>query len=148
YTPENGEIFVHWEVEEDGRPVFAVRDTGVGISAVHLPRLTERFYRVDRGRSRASGGTGLGLAITKQVAVRHDASLDIASEAERGSTFRIVFAAERRCEPAPAKPGTARALATDPAPRASKNRSARAEPAIETTAIDGDAVSVAKPDGR
>jgi len=72
-----------------------VQDTGIGIPARHLPRLTERFYRVDRGRSRAAGGTGLGLAITKHIAMRHDADLLIDSEPGKGSTFTLRFPAER-----------------------------------------------------
>jgi two-component system, OmpR family, phosphate regulon sensor histidine kinase PhoR len=94
YTPESGEIEVRWS-KRDGEPVFAVRDTGIGIEAHHIPRLTERFYRVDRSRSRASGGTGLGLAIVKHVLSRHQARLDIASEPGKGSTFSAVFPAAR-----------------------------------------------------
>lgn len=95
YTPDGGEITVDWQLQEDGSAVFQVTDTGIGIEAQHLPRLTERFYRVDRSRSRASGGTGLGLAITKHVAKRHDAELVITSDPGRGSTFALVFPAER-----------------------------------------------------
>ena len=73
YTPDGGTITVRWERDEDGGARYSVQDTGIGIPARHLPRLTERFYRVDRGRSRAVGGTGLGLAITKHIAMRHDA---------------------------------------------------------------------------
>ena len=78
--------------------MFAVTDTGIGIAAEHLPRLTERFYRVDRSRSRATGGTGLGLAIVKHVLLRHQAELEIASERGKGSTFavRLPAAARRR----------------------------------------------------
>jgi two-component system, OmpR family, phosphate regulon sensor histidine kinase PhoR len=72
-----------------------VADTGIGIDPQHLPRLTERFYRVDRSRSRASGGTGLGLAIAKHVALRHDAELEIASEPGHGSTFSLQFPPDR-----------------------------------------------------
>jgi two-component system phosphate regulon sensor histidine kinase PhoR len=72
-----------------------VRDTGIGIAAEHLPRLTERFYRVDRGRSRETGGTGLGLAIVKHVAQRHSARLEIESRAGAGSTFSLRFPASR-----------------------------------------------------
>jgi two-component system phosphate regulon sensor histidine kinase PhoR len=75
--------------------VFSVRDTGIGIASQHLPRLTERFYRVDRSRSRETGGTGLGLAIVKHVLNRHQARLEIASEPGRGSTFCAVFPGER-----------------------------------------------------
>jgi two-component system phosphate regulon sensor histidine kinase PhoR len=72
-----------------------VRDTGIGVEAQHLPRLTERFYRVDRGRSRETGGTGLGLAIVKHVVNRHAAKLDVTSEPGRGSCFSVVFPASR-----------------------------------------------------
>lgn len=94
YTPESGEIDVSWS-KRDGEPVFAVRDTGIGIEPHHIPRLTERFYRVDRSRSRASGGTGLGLAIVKHVLSRHQARLEIASEPGKGSTFSVVFPVAR-----------------------------------------------------
>ncbi len=94
YTPESGEIEVSWS-KHDSEPVFAVRDTGIGIEPHHIPRLTERFYRVDRSRSRASGGTGLGLAIVKHVLSRHQARLEIESEPGRGSTFTAVFPSTR-----------------------------------------------------
>jgi len=94
YTPPDGAIDIDWR-EVDGHPVFAVRDTGIGIAAEHIPRLTERFYRVDTGRSRDMGGTGLGLAIVKHVLVRHQARLEIESEPGVGSTFRAVFPARR-----------------------------------------------------
>ena len=68
-----------------------MRDTGIGIEPQHIPRLTERFYRVDRSRSRSTGGTGLGLAIVKHVLSRHQAHLEVESELSRGSTFRAVF---------------------------------------------------------
>ncbi|MBO9353380.1 phosphate regulon sensor histidine kinase PhoR [Bordetella petrii] len=95
YTPDGGTITVRWQGEPDGGARFSVQDTGIGIPALHLPRLTERFYRVDRGRSRAAGGTGLGLAITKHIAIRHDAELLITSEAGKGSVFALHFPAER-----------------------------------------------------
>jgi two-component system phosphate regulon sensor histidine kinase PhoR len=95
YTPDDGTISVIWQSLPDGRASFSVTDTGIGIAAEHLPRLSERFYRVDRGRSRALGGTGLGLAITKHVAMRHDATLDIQSMIGQGSCFSLVFEAER-----------------------------------------------------
>ena len=76
-------------------PELLVEDQGRGIDAKHIPRLTERFYRVDKSRSQATGGTGLGLAIVKHVAVSHDAKLFIDSEVGRGSTFRLVFPSER-----------------------------------------------------
>lgn len=95
YTPAGGKISVYWRALDDGRAEFSVSDTGIGLDAKHIPRITERFYRVDRGRSRASGGTGLGLAITKHVAIRHDAQLDVKSEPGRGSTFSLRFPADR-----------------------------------------------------
>ncbi len=91
YTPAGGRITLHWESNAQGCGVFRVTDTGIGIAAEHIPRLTERFYRVDRGRSRESGGTGLGLAIVKHVLLRHQATLEIRSEAGKGSEFRAVF---------------------------------------------------------
>ena len=75
--------------------MFSVADTGIGIGPEHLPRLTERFYRVDRSRSRATGGTGLGLAIVKHVLLRHQAELEIASEPGKGSTFSVRLPARR-----------------------------------------------------
>jgi len=75
--------------------VFSVQDSGIGIAAQHIPRLTERFYRVDRSRSRETGGTGLGLAIVKHIAMRHQAKLEVASEEGKGSTFALVFPAKR-----------------------------------------------------
>ena len=95
YTPAPGRVSVSWRVLPDGRGEFAVQDSGPGIAAEHLPRLTERFYRVDRSRSRESGGTGLGLAIVKHVVQRHGASLHIESELGRGSRFAIVLPSSR-----------------------------------------------------
>ena len=95
YTPQRGEIVLRWQ-EQNGQPVFSVQDSGLGISPQHIPRLTERFYRVDHSRSRETGGTGLGLAIVKHVANRHQARLDIVSEEGKGSLFSIVFPARRR----------------------------------------------------
>jgi len=94
YTPAGGDILVTWGVE-DGSPVLRVRDNGEGIAPEHIPRLTERFYRVDRSRSRSSGGTGLGLAIVKHVLQRHQGRLEITSELGEGSTFSCVFPATR-----------------------------------------------------
>ena len=94
YTPPGGEIQLAWSVH-DGSGVFAVHDSGTGIAAEHLPRLTERFYRVDRGRSRETGGTGLGLAIVKHILLRHQASLHIESQLGVGSTFCATFPASR-----------------------------------------------------
>lgn len=95
YTPAGGCITLAWHAAPDGGAVFAVADTGIGIESQHLPRLTERFYRVDRGRSREAGGTGLGLAIVKHVLERHQAKLEIASKAGAGSTFSVMFPARR-----------------------------------------------------
>ena len=95
YTPELGRIHVRWTLLEDGRGEFQVKDTGPGIAAEHLPRLTERFYRVDRSRSRETGGTGLGLAIVKHVAQRHGAELRMTSLPGQGSCFSILFPAAR-----------------------------------------------------
>jgi len=94
YTPEGGEIYISW-LDDGQKATFEVRDTGIGIAAQHLARLTERFYRVDRSRSRETGGTGLGLAIVKHVATRHGARLDIASQVGEGSRFSIVFPVAR-----------------------------------------------------
>lgn len=98
YTPPGGEIVMRWQVNAEGQPVFSVQDSGIGIAPQHIPRLTERFYRVDNSRSRATGGTGLGLAIVKHIATRHQAHLEISSEEGKGSTFSIVFPAKRRVE--------------------------------------------------
>jgi two-component system phosphate regulon sensor histidine kinase PhoR len=106
YTPEGGRIDVLWRILPDGAGELSVADSGPGIAREHLPRLTERFYRVDGSRSRDTGGTGLGLSIVKHVAQRHGGELDIQSELGRGSTFRLVFPAARvrvvAAAPAPA----------------------------------------------
>jgi two-component system phosphate regulon sensor histidine kinase PhoR len=94
YTPARGEIEVTWQNSKDG-PCFAVTDTGLGIAEAHIPRLTERFYRVDIGRSREVGGTGLGLAIAKHVIKRHQAIFTIKSQLGSGSKFSCVFPAKR-----------------------------------------------------
>jgi len=90
YTPAGGTVRLAWRAR-DGGAEFIVTDTGEGIAPEHIPHLTERFYRVDTGRSRASGGTGLGLSIVKHVLLRHDARLEIESELGRGSTFTCMF---------------------------------------------------------
>ena len=95
YTPDGGRIGVTWKLLADGAGEIAVTDTGLGIAREHLPRLTERFYRVDGSRSRDTGGTGLGLSIVKHVVQRHGGELDIQSEPGQGSTFRLVFPAAR-----------------------------------------------------
>jgi len=100
YTPEGGEVAIAWR-RVGPEAAFSVRDTGIGIAPQHLPRLTERFYRVDRSRSRETGGTGLGLAIVKHVLNRHQGRLEITSEPGRGSTFTTLFPAERLMTPAP-----------------------------------------------
>jgi len=90
YTPAGGEINIRWFADERG-VWFEVEDNGTGIAQEHLPRLTERFYRIDVGRSRETGGTGLGLAIVKHVLNRHQGSLEIESELGKGSIFRCHF---------------------------------------------------------
>ena len=98
YTPDIGSINAKWSINPQGQGEFSVTDTGPGISPEHLPRLTERFYRVDRSRSRDTGGTGLGLAIVKHIANRHQAQLIIESTPGRGSTFILRFPKERVSE--------------------------------------------------
>ena len=95
YTPDAGQVHIGWTMLADGRGRFLVKDSGPGIAPEHLPRLTERFYRVDRSRSRETGGTGLGLAIVKHVAQRHGAELQIQSIIGQGSAFSITFPATR-----------------------------------------------------
>jgi len=104
YTPEGGHIDVRWIWLHDGWGVFEVRDTGIGIEREHLPRLTERFYRVDGSRSRDTGGTGLGLSIVKHVLQRHGGAIDVQSEPGKGSTFRLLL-----------PPSRVRSVATRPA---------------------------------
>jgi two-component system, OmpR family, phosphate regulon sensor histidine kinase PhoR len=116
YTPEGGTITLAWRVDTDGTGVFAVTDTGIGIAPEHLPRLTERFYRIDRSRSRATGGTGLGLAIVKHVLLRHQATLEIASEPGKGSTFAVRLPA-RRVEHAQSVPDLPAPAVSNEAPR-------------------------------
>ncbi|SFE09495.1 phosphate regulon sensor histidine kinase PhoR [Nitrosomonas sp. Nm166] len=94
YTPDKGEINISWE-KYDGQGLFFVQDSGIGIEPEHIPRLTERFYRVDNSRSRETGGTGLGLAIVKHVLSRHEARLEIISQVGKGSRFNIWFPAKR-----------------------------------------------------
>jgi two-component system phosphate regulon sensor histidine kinase PhoR len=94
YTPPGGLIELRWWLR-GSEPVFSVSDTGIGIESQHIERLTERFYRVDRSRSRETGGTGLGLAIVKHVLQRHQAHLEVQSEPGKGSTFSAVFPADR-----------------------------------------------------
>ena len=94
YTPADGSIEMRWWVDEDGGH-FAVTDTGIGVPSEHIPRLTERFYRVDQGRSRATGGSGLGLAIVRHVLQRHGAELEVRSTLGKGSTFSCHFPPQR-----------------------------------------------------
>lgn len=91
YTPEGGDITIKLEKLNDKQARFSVKDTGIGIPHEHIPRLTERFYRVDNGRSRATGGTGLGLSITKFALAKYHTHLDIESELGKGSTFSVVL---------------------------------------------------------
>lgn len=95
YTPEGGVITVRWADLDDGGAEFSVEDTGPGIAEEHIPRLTERFYRVDRSRSRDTGGTGLGMAIVKHVISRHQGELKIQSKVGVGSRFSLVFSKQR-----------------------------------------------------
>jgi two-component system phosphate regulon sensor histidine kinase PhoR len=107
YTPANGSIHITWQGEDGGARLDVV-DDGIGIAAHHIPRLSERFYRVDVSRSRESGGTGLGLAIVKHVLSRHGGHLEIQSELGKGSRFSCIFPAaavkrhESTMEPEPA----------------------------------------------
>lgn len=97
YTPENGRIDIAWR-NERGQLVFSVTDDGIGIDPAHIPRLTERFYRVDISRSSATGGTGLGLAIVKHVVQHHDGHLDVRSTLGQGSQFSCVFPHSRAAQ--------------------------------------------------
>ncbi len=94
YAGEQSHIVLRW-TRHAGGACLEVEDDGEGIDSHHIPRLTERFYRVDKGRSTATGGTGLGLAIVKHVLLRHDARLEIDSRLGEGATFRCVFPDER-----------------------------------------------------
>jgi two-component system phosphate regulon sensor histidine kinase PhoR len=102
YTPEGGQIHIDWHLRPDGQGEIEVRDTGIGVGREHLPRLTERFYRVDGSRSRDTGGTGLGLSIVKHVVQRHGGSLEIDSEPGKGSRFRLLLPAGRIRQVVPA----------------------------------------------
>jgi two-component system phosphate regulon sensor histidine kinase PhoR len=109
YTPKDGRITLAWS-ERDGEGWMSVEDTGIGIDSRHVPRITERFYRVDTGRSRETGGTGLGLAIVKHVLTHHQARLEVSSEPGKGSRFSAVFPARRvtwlAAQPSAAGPST------------------------------------------
>ena len=94
YTPADGTVRMRWWTDEEGA-YFSVIDSGIGIPAEHIPRLTERFYRVDAGRSRGQGGSGLGLAIVKHALQRHGGWLDVQSIEGKGSTFTCHFPQQR-----------------------------------------------------
>jgi two-component system phosphate regulon sensor histidine kinase PhoR len=106
FTPPTGSVEIRWRLNDDGSATFEVADTGIGIPDEQIPRVTERFYRVDPGRSRASGGTGLGLAIVKHALQRHEGALNIQSREGEGSTFSCRFPAERVVQ----RSGAARAV--------------------------------------
>ncbi|MEW5882170.1 MAG: phosphate regulon sensor histidine kinase PhoR [Pseudomonadota bacterium] len=101
YTPAGGRVTLRWRVADDGAR-FEVEDTGIGVAPEHIPRLTERFYRVDKSRSRETGGTGLGLAIVKHVLLRHQGRLDVRSQLGRGSVFSAWLPRARLIVPSPA----------------------------------------------
>jgi two-component system phosphate regulon sensor histidine kinase PhoR len=101
YTPVGGKIHLRWEDTDKGVR-FVVQDSGIGISPEHISRLTERFYRVDKSRSRETQGTGLGLAIVKHVLLRHSGTLTISSEPGQGSTFTVSLPKSLAWSPAPA----------------------------------------------
>ena len=94
YTPMGGRIKINWKQDEKGGRL-QIKDNGVGIDPVHIPRLTERFYRVDKSRSQTTGGTGLGLAIAKHVLLRHEGQISISSHPGKGSSFVCHFPLER-----------------------------------------------------
>ncbi|MCF8159847.1 MAG: phosphate regulon sensor histidine kinase PhoR [Polaromonas sp.] len=129
YTPPGGHITVSVRQRADACVVFSVVDTGPGIAAEHLGRLTERFYRVDRSRSRETGGTGLGLAIVKHVAQRHGANLSIESTVGKGSVFSLVFPPQR----------------VVPAAAASDARTTRSNPSAPRGGPSSDAVATPGP---
>jgi two-component system phosphate regulon sensor histidine kinase PhoR len=95
YTPAGGSVEIKWQRREDGGGDLEVIDTGIGVAREHLPRLTERFYRVDGSRSRETGGTGLGLSIVKHVVQRHGGEIELQSEVGRGTRIRLAFPAVR-----------------------------------------------------
>ena len=103
YTPKDGKIELSWEVKDD-HGILSVKDNGIGIAPEHIPedcqdQVFDRFYRVDKSRSRETGGTGLGLAIVKHVLFRHQAQLQIESELGKGSTFKIIISKARLAPP-------------------------------------------------
>ncbi len=104
YTPKGGRVDVRFDITASGIGMLEVADTGIGIARDHIPRLTERFYRVDGSRSRETGGTGLGLAIVKHVAQRHGGEISVESEVGKGSRFRLSLPSARVRVPAVAEP--------------------------------------------
>jgi two-component system, OmpR family, phosphate regulon sensor histidine kinase PhoR len=94
YSGANKKISVSWSIESK-QPTFTVIDNGIGVSKKHISRITERFYRVDADRSRNTGGTGLGLSIVKNVITQHQGKLEIKSDLDKGSTFKLIFPKER-----------------------------------------------------
>ena len=91
YTPDGGDIHITWKQTKSGKAKFVVKDSGVGIDPAHIPRLTERFYRVDEARTRQTGGAGLGLSIVKHALSHHKSTLEIESKLNEGSTFSFRF---------------------------------------------------------
>lgn len=114
YTPSGGRIAVGYRAKPDGGVMLAVQDTGYGIPETHLPRITERFYRVSNSRSRESGGTGLGLSIVKHILHLHQARLEVSSEVGRGSIFACHFGPERVLHKQPAALATPSTQTTPP----------------------------------
>jgi two-component system, OmpR family, phosphate regulon sensor histidine kinase PhoR len=146
YTPDGGQVDISARQLPGGGAEIAVKDTGIGVAREHIPRLTERFYRVDGSRSRETGGTGLGLSIVKHIVQRHGGNLDIQSEPGRGSTFRIVLPSQRmRSSTSP--PAVA---GRTPAPRSASDASLDDHPVISVTRVPGlnDAVPPVRRDGR
>ena len=127
YTTDGGEVTIRWYHDDDGA-YCEVSDTGLGIAKDHIPRLTERFYRVDAGRSRDQGGTGLGLAIVKHVLNRHDAKLEVQSQIGKGSTFKCCFPYDRIMLKQPA---AEQKTAQQKAPQTERKIAAKAEPTLE-----------------
>jgi len=94
YTPDDKMIYINWNVINH-TPIFEVIDLGIGIEKKHINRITERFYRVDDHRSRSTGGTGLGLSIVKNIMIKHQGELNVLSEPNKGSTFKLIFPSDR-----------------------------------------------------